>query len=53
MTKGAGNTEVLPYLVYLNAFVFRNTIGYAATLAIFMIVLITVIARPIARRIGV
>jgi multiple sugar transport system permease protein len=51
MTKGAGSTEILPYYVYLNAFVFRNLIGYAAVISIFMIILITVVAQLIAKRI--
>jgi multiple sugar transport system permease protein len=51
MTKGAGSTEILPYYVYLNAFVFRNLLGYAAVISLFMIVLITVAAQLIAKRI--
>jgi multiple sugar transport system permease protein len=51
MTHGAGSTEILPYYVYLNAFVFRNLIGYAAVISLFMIVLITIAAQLIAKRI--
>jgi multiple sugar transport system permease protein len=51
MTRGAGSTEILPYYVYLNAFVFRNLVGYAAVISLFMIVLITVAAQLIAKRI--
>jgi multiple sugar transport system permease protein len=51
MTKGAGSTEILPYYIYLNAFVFRNLVGYAAVISLFMIVLITVAAQFIANRI--
>jgi multiple sugar transport system permease protein len=51
MTHGAGSTEILPYYVYLNAFVFRNLLGYAAVISLFMIVLITVAAQLVAKRI--
>jgi multiple sugar transport system permease protein len=51
MTHGAGSTEILPYYVYLNAFVFRNLVGYAAVISLFMIILITIAAQLIAKRI--
>jgi multiple sugar transport system permease protein len=52
MTKGAGGTEILPYYIYLNGFVFRNQAGYAAALSVLMLIVITIVAQFIVSRFG-
>ena len=45
MTKGgpAGTTEILPYYIYVTAFQLLD-IGYAAALAVLMLILVNVLA---------
>lgn len=53
MTKGGpgGNTEVLPWYIYTTGFLSLD-LGYAAAMAVVMIILVTVIAQLFVRRIA-
>lgn len=53
MTKGGpgGNTEVLPWYIYTTGFLSLD-LGYAAAMAVVMIILVTVIAQLFVRKIA-
>ena len=53
MTKGGpgGNTEVVPWYLYVTGFTSLN-LGYAAAMAVVMIVLVTIISQFLVRRLA-
>jgi multiple sugar transport system permease protein len=53
MTKGGpgGYTEVLPWYIYSTGFISLN-LGYAAAMAVLMIILVTIISQFLVRRLA-